>query len=314
MLNTGQARVVPTRDGASRLVGSRGRGASRRRNRRVGLAFVALPLLFYTGVVLVPLAQSFQYSFYSWDGVSQATWVGLQNYLTFFTDPVLQSTLGHVLVLIVFFSFLPIILGLLSTALITRRKLAGMAVFRFVYFLPQVLTSVVVALVFKRIYSPEGALNSLLRAVGLDALTRSWLGDFTWALPALGLIGTWVTFGFCMVLFISGVSSIPTELYEAARVDGAGPVREFFAVTLPGLRAQIAVALTLTITGALRTFDLVWVTTGGGPGTATLTPAVALYRAAFVNPQVGKAAAIGIVMAVLCLAIALAIQRVAERD
>lgn len=314
MLNTGQARVVPTRDGASRLVGSRGRGASRRRNRRVGLAFVALPLLFYTGVVLVPLAQSFQYSFYSWDGVSQATWVGLQNYLTFFTDPVLQSTLGHVLVLIVFFSFLPIVLGLLSTALITRRRLPGMAVFRFVYFLPQVLTSVVVALVFKRIYSPEGALNSLLRAVGLDALTRSWLGDFTWALPALGLIGTWVTFGFCMVLFISGVSSIPTELYEAARVDGAGPVREFFAVTLPGLRAQIAVALTLTITGALRTFDLVWVTTGGGPGTATLTPAVALYRAAFVNPQVGKAAAIGIVMAVLCLGIALAIQRLAERD
>jgi raffinose/stachyose/melibiose transport system permease protein len=117
-----------------------------------------------------------------------------------------------------------------------------------------------------------------------------------------------------MVLFISGVSSIPTELYEAARVDGAGPVREFFAVTLPGLRAQIAVALTLTVTGALRTFDLVWVTTRGGPGTATLTPAVALYRAAFENPQVGKAAAIGIVMALLCLAIALAIGRVAERD
>jgi raffinose/stachyose/melibiose transport system permease protein len=306
------ARAVPSRDGASRTL--RGNHNPRRRNRRIGLLFVALPLAFYAGVVLVPLAQSFQYSFYSWDGVSRATWVGLDNYVTFFTDPVLQSTLGHVLVLICFFSLLPIALGLLSTALITRRRLAGMAIFRFVYFLPQVLTSVVVALVFKRIYSPDGALNTLLRSVGLDALTRSWLGDFTWALPALGLIGTWVTFGFCMVLFISGVSSIPTELYEAARVDGAGPVREFFAVTLPGLRAQIAVALTLTITGALRTFDLVWVTTGGGPGTATLTPAVALYRAAFVNPQVGKAAAIGIVMAVLCLVIALTIQRFAERD
>ncbi|MBN9106875.1 MAG: sugar ABC transporter permease [Propionibacteriaceae bacterium] len=306
------ARAVPSRDGASRT--RRGNHNPRRRNRRIGLLFVALPLAFYAGVVLVPLAQSFQYSFYSWDGVSRATWVGLDNYVTFFTDPVLQSTLGHVLVLICFFSLLPIALGLLSTALITRRRLAGMAIFRFVYFLPQVLTSVVVALVFKRIYSPDGALNTLLRSVGLDALTRSWLGDFTWALPALGLIGTWVTFGFCMVLFISGVSSIPTELYEAARVDGAGPVREFFAVTLPGLRAQIAVALTLTITGALRTFDLVWVTTGGGPGTATLTPAVALYRAAFVNPQVGKAAAIGIVMAVLCLVIALTIQRFAERD
>jgi raffinose/stachyose/melibiose transport system permease protein len=312
-MNTAPARATLLRGGASPAGRKRNRGP-RRRNQRIGLAFVALPLFFYALVVLLPLAQSFQYSFYSWDGVSKATWVGLDNYLKFFTDPVLQSTLGHVLVLIFFFSILPIILGLLSTALITRRKLAGMAIFRFIYFLPQVLTSVVVALVFKRIYGPDGALNSMLRAVGLDALTRSWLGDFTWALPALGMIGTWVTFGFCMVLFISGVSSIPTELYEACRVDGAGPIREFFAVTLPGLRAQIAVALTLTITGALRTFDLVWVTTGGGPGTATLTPAVALYRAAFVNPQVGKAAAIGIVMALLCLLIAMAISRFAERD
>lgn len=286
----------------------------RARNRWLGLGFVAIPFLCYALVVLVPLGQSIQYSFYSWDGVSAATWVGVENYVDFFTDPELQSTLGHVAVLIVFFSFIPIALGLLSAALITRRPLPGMAAFRFVYFLPQVLTSVVVALVFKRIYGPDGALNNLLRSVGLDALTRSWLGDFTWALPSLGLIGTWVSFGFCMVLFISGISSIPVELYEAARIDGAGPVREFFAVTLPGVRAQIAVALTLTITGALRTFDLVWVTTKGGPGTATLTPAVALYRAAFVNPQVGRAAAIGIVMALLCLAIALIITRVAERE
>lgn len=308
---------------AAALASTRGPGATppthrvrsgrHARTRWVGLAFVALPLAFYAAVVLFPLARAFQYSFYDWDGVSQAAWVGLGNYVDFVTDPVLRSTLGHVLVLMVFFSLLPIALGLLSAALVTRGHQPGMAVYRFIYFLPQVLTSVVVALVFKRIYAPEGALNTLLRAVGLGTLTRSWLGDFTWALPALGLIGTWVTFGFCMVLFISGASSIPVELYEAAKVDGAGPVREFFTVTLPGLRGQVAVALTLTITSALRTFDLVWVTTGGGPGTATLTPAVALYRAAFQNPQVGLAAAIGIVMAVLCLVIAIVIDRVAER-
>ena len=286
----------------------------RARTRWVGLGFVALPLLFYAGVVLVPLARAFQFSFYDWDGVSAARWVGLGNYVDFVTDPVLRSTLTHVLVLIVFFSLLPIALGLLASALITRGHQPGMAVYRFVYFLPQVLTSVVVALVFKWIYGPEGTLNTLLRAVGLDGLTRSWLGDFTWALPSLGLIGTWVTFGFCMVLFVSGASSISTELYEAAKVDGAGPVREFFTVTLPGLRGYVAVALTLTITSALRTFDLVWVTTHGGPGTATLTPAVALYRAAFQNPRVGAAAAIGIVMAVLCLLIALAIGRISEKD
>jgi raffinose/stachyose/melibiose transport system permease protein len=290
------------------------RRSSRRRTRWIGLAFAALPLGLYALVVLVPLGQSIQYSFYEWDGVSTSSWVGFQNYVTFLTDPILRSTFGHVLVLIAFFALLPIALGLLSAALLTRAKQPGMAVYRWIFFLPQVMTSVVIALVFKRIYAPDGPLNQALRAVGLDSLARTWLGDFTWALPALGLIGTWVTFGFCMVLFISGTSAVSPELYEAARIDGAGPVREFFAVTLPGLRGQLAVALTLTITAALRTFDLVWVTTHGGPGTSTLTPAVALYKAAFENPQVGLAAAIGVVMAALCLVIAVVITRVSERD
>ncbi len=298
---------------AGRTAGPRRRSA-RRRARWTGLAFAAPGLLIYGYVVLVPLVQSVQYSFFRWDGVSDAVWVGFDNYVSFFTDPELRSTLGHVLVLVVFFSLLPIVLGLMSAALLTRTRLPGMALFRWIYFLPQVMTTIVIALVFKRIYAPEGPLNEALRAVGLDALARSWLGDFTWALPALGLIGTWGGFGFCMVLFISGASSISPELYEAAKVDGAGPLREFFTVTLPGLRGQLAVALTLTITGALRTFDLVWVTTRGGPGTSTLTPAVALYRAAFQNPQVGLAAAIGVVMALLCLVIALTITRMAERD
>ena len=290
------------------------RRSARRRTRWIGLAFAALPLALYAIVVLVPLGQSIQYSFYKWDGVSASTWVGFQNYVDFLTDPVLRSTFGHVLVLIGFFAVLPIVLGLLSAALLTRAKQPGMAVYRWIFFLPQVMTTVVIALVFKRIYAADGPLNTALRAVGLGSLARTWLGDFTWSLPALGLVGTWVTFGFCMVLFISGTSAISPELYEAARIDGAGAVREFFTVTLPGLRGQMAVALTLTITAALRTFDLVWITTHGGPGTSTLTPAVALYKAAFENPQVGLAAAIGVVMAALCLIIAVVITRVSERD
>ncbi|GGD68430.1 carbohydrate ABC transporter permease [Microbacterium murale] len=287
---------------------------ARRRSRRAGLLFALPGLALYAGVVLWPMVQSIQYSFYKWDGVSASVWVGFQNYINFFTDPVLRSTLGNVLVLLMFFAVLPIALGLFSAALITRSRQPGMAVYRWIFFLPQVLTSVVTALLFKRMYAPEGPINEALRAVGLDVLAKNWLGDFTWALPAVGVIGTWVTFGFCMVLFISGASSISTDLYEAARMDGAGPIREFVSVTLPGLRGQIAVALTLTITAALRAFDLIWITTRGGPGTSTQTPAVALYKAAFVNPNVGQAAAIGVVMAVLCLAIALIITRVSERE
>ena len=107
-------------------------------------------------------------------------------------------------------------------------------------------------------------------------------------------------------------SSVPTELLEAARIDGAGPIREFFSITLPSLKGQVAVALTLTVTGALRAFDLVWVTTQGGPGSSTTTPALLLYRKAFLNPDVGMAAAIGIILAIVCLVVAVVITRLSE--
>ena len=290
------------------------RGPRRGRRRWIGWLYVLPALLLYTFVVLVPALQSVNYSFYRWDGVTQAVFVGATNYTAFFTDPELVASIAHIGVLVIFYAVLPIILGLLSAALLARFRRPGFAVFRWVIFLPQVLTSVVVAVLWKQLYGPEGPINNALEAVGLGALTRDWLGDFTLALPALGVVGTWTTLGLCMVLFVSGSASISTTLYDAARVDGAGMVREFFAVTLPGLRPQLAVALTLTITAALRTFDLVWLTTRGGPGISTITPSFLLYTKAFSVGDVGAAAAIGVVLAVTCLAIALLIVKLVERD
>ena len=290
------------------------RGPRRGRRRWIGWLFVLPALLLYTFVVLVPALQSLNYSFYRWDGVTQAVFVGATNYTAFFTDPELVASIAHIGVLVIFYAVLPIILGLLSAALLARFRRPGFAVFRWVIFLPQVLTSVVVAVLWKQLYGPDGPINKALEAVGLGALTRDWLGDFTLALPALGVVGTWTTLGLCMVLFVSGSASISTTLYDAARVDGAGMVREFFAVTLPGLRPQLAVALTLTITAALRTFDLVWLTTRGGPGISTITPSFLLYTKAFSVGDVGAAAAIGVVLAVTCLAIALLIVKLVERD
>jgi raffinose/stachyose/melibiose transport system permease protein len=280
----------------------------------VGWLYVLPALLLYAFVVLLPSVQSINYSLYRWDGVSTAVFVGLDNYLAFFDDPLLAEAIGHIGVLVIFYAVLPITLGLLSAALLARFRRPGFAVFRWVIFLPQVLTSVVVAVLWKQLYGPEGPINTALQAIGLGVLARDWLGDFALALPALGLVGTWTTFGLCMVLFVSGSASISTSLYDAARVDGAGLVREFFAVTLPGLRPQIAVALTLTVTGALRTFDLVWLTTRGGPGTSTITPSFLLYTKAFAVGDVGAAAAIGVVMAVTCLLVALVIVRLVERE
>ena len=294
--------------------GSTPQAPRRRRRRWIGWLYVLPALALYGFVVLVPTLQSVNYSLYRWDGVTAPVFIGLQNYAAFFTDDELLASIAHVGVLVIFYAVLPIMLGLMSAALLARHRRPGFAVFRWVIFLPQVLTSVVVAVLWKQLYGPDGPINQALEAVGLGALTRDWLGDFALALPALGLVGTWTTFGLCMVLFVSGSAAISSSLYDAARVDGAGVVREFFAVTLPGLRPQIAVALTLTVTGALRTFDLVWLTARGGPGIATITPSFLLYTKAFSVGDVGAAAAIGVVLAATCLVISLVIVRMLEPE
>jgi ABC-type sugar transport system permease subunit len=117
-----------------------------------------------------------------------------------------------------------------------------------------------------------------------------------------------------MVLCISGMQAIPTELYDAARVDGAGAIREFFTVTLPGLRGTLSVVLTLTVLGAIRVFDIVWLTTRGGPGISTITPTIVLYQRAFANPDIGAAAAIGVVLAVVSLIVTLVIVRLSDSE
>jgi raffinose/stachyose/melibiose transport system permease protein len=152
-------------------------------------------------------------------------------------------------------------------------------------------------------YDIDGPVNGLLRLVGLDGAARSWLGEFSTALPSVGLVGTWVMYGLCMVLFLAGAQRIPAELYEAARIDGAGPLREFLTVTLPGLRRETAFALVLTVTQALRNFDIVWNTTSGGPGTTTTVPSVYIVRAAFTTRDYGTAAAISVLLTVLILAV-----------
>jgi raffinose/stachyose/melibiose transport system permease protein len=282
--------------------------------RRIGYLYLAPGLAVFAAFVLAPLGHSFWLSLFEWDGITAGTWVGLDNYGDVVTDPALRRAFWHALVLIVFYALLPVAIGLLLAGLLARARVRGLTFFRTVLFLPQVIALVVVAVMWRMIYDPQnGALNELLRAVGLGSLAQSWLGDFDVALPAVGLIGTWVWFGVAMVLLTAGVQKIPPSLYDAARVDGAGMVREFLAVTLPALRGEIAVALTLTTIGALRNFDLVYITTKGGPGEATSVPAFQVYSRAFESGQVGSAAAVGLCLTAIIFAITFGINRSAER-
>lgn len=263
----------------------------------------------------VPLAQTVQYSFYDWDGLSPATWAGLGNYLAVLSDEDLRGDFVHALVLMVFYAGIPIVIALGLTALISRaHSLPGMSVFRTLLFLPQVIASVVVATIWVSIYSTDGLINRTLEVIGLGELARVWLGDYTLAPPAVGFVGTWLNIGLCLVLFLSGVGSIEPTVFEAARLDGAGLIQEFLHITLPAPRGQIAVALTLTVISALKTFDLVYITTKGGPGSSTTVPAFEAYNRAFNTGQVGSAAAVAVCLTVVILVVTVLIGRIQPQE
>jgi raffinose/stachyose/melibiose transport system permease protein len=282
--------------------------------RRVAYLYLAPALLFYLVFAFGPLIYTTWLSFFKWDGITVGTWVGLDNYNQVLSDPAIRSSFVHSLVLIVFYALLPCALGLFIASIMVHSRVRGVGFFRAVLFLPQTIATVVVAIAWVWIYGQNGPINEGLRAIGLGGLARSWLGDFNLALPAVGLVGTWVMFGLCMVLFIAGIQKIPTSLYEAARVDGAGRWREFLAVTLPSLRGELAVALTLTTIFALRTFDLVYVATSGGPGSSTTVPSWLVYQNAFAVGRVGLAAAVAVVLTIIIFAVAFLITRIVDRD
>ena len=281
--------------------------------RRIGYLYILPAYVVFTLFLLVPLVRAGVLSLYEWNGLTLGRWVGLDNYRAVVADQGLRSAFGHAMVLVVFYAVIPVCVALALVATMTRARVRGLGFYRTVLFLPQVVAMVVVAVTWRQIYAPDGPLNQLLRAVGLDGLTRAWLGDFTLALPAVGFIGTWVQMGLCIVLFLAGVSKIPRELYEAVRIDGGGAVREFFTVVVPGLRNEISVALTLTVIAALRNFDLIYVTTRGGPGTSTSVPSFEVYRRAFELGRVGSAAAVAITLTAIIFVLSFAITRVAER-
>jgi len=281
--------------------------------RRIAYLLVLPGFLVYAAFALYPLLKAVYLSLWHWDGLTLATWAGLANYSEVLGDARLRGAFVHTLVLMVFFALVPLVIGLALAAVLHRARVRGLPFFRTVVFLPQVVAMVVVAVAWRRIYAPDGSLNSLLSAVGLESWTRGWLGDYTFALPAVGVIGTWFETGLVTVLLLAGMARIPRDLFEAARLDGAGPVREFRHVTLPSIRGEIAVALTLTVIAGLKTFDLIYMTTSGGPGHSTTVPSYEVYRQAFELGQVGLASTVGVVLTVIIFAISFVITRLGDR-
>lgn len=295
----------------------RGASITRRRALRRGRAKALLYILpaaaIYGAFAIWPALSTVNMSFLEWDGILPARFVGIDNYVAMFKDPLLYGSIVHALILIVFFSFIPVAIGLAMTALLMGKVRRGMTFFRVVFFLPQVLPLVAVGITWRWMYAEDGLVNQFLRAIGLDVVARAWLGDYYLALIAIGFIGTWCVSGLCMVLFLAGAQKIDTSLYEAAALDGAGFFRQFFSVTLPSLRGEITIAGVITTIAGLASFDLVYVTTNGGPVNQTTVPGLLVYRLAFQENQIGAACALAVALTVLIIVVISAI-RLALRE
>jgi raffinose/stachyose/melibiose transport system permease protein len=288
-------------------------GRTVRRETMIGWLFVLPALLMYAVFVLLPFFLSIQYSFYRWNGIGPMTWVGLKNYRTVLEVPNLLQTISNGFRLVVYFSFIPVTLGLVVASVMQRVATGRLgSVARTVLFLPQVIPLVAAGIIWGWLLALPGLINQILKVVGLGAITRAWLGDFDWALPAVGFIGIWVLLGFCTVLLWTGMTRLDPALFESARIDGAGWFTEFIRITVPLVRHEIGVCLTVTVIAALAAFDIVYVSTAGGPGNSTAVPGIQIYILAFTQQRIGLASALAVILMGLVLVVILPIQRLSR--
>ncbi len=285
-------------------------------NRLLTVGLFLLPALaLYALFVMLPVVQAARYSLFDWNGLEPLTdFIGLDNYVKAFKDKAFTTAISNNLLVIVLSLVIqiPFSLGL---AVLLNRRFPGRAVFRLIFFLPYVLSEAIAGIVFSLMLRPDALVDSGLTAIGLGGLIQDWLGDTNLVMITLFVIISWKYFGFHMILLLAGLQGIPHEIEEAARIDGADSARVFRHVTLPLLGPTLRVSIFLSMIGALQLFDMVWVTTAGGPLNATNTMAIAMFKAGFIKSQMGYGSALAVVLFLLGLLVALAYQRfVLRRD
>jgi raffinose/stachyose/melibiose transport system permease protein len=291
-------------------------GIARRPNRwRSAVLFLLPALALYGVLVLLPIVQAAYYSLFRWNGLKPLTdFVGLANYEKALSDPVFIGAVSHNLLIIILSLTLqiPFALGL---ALMLNRRFRGRAILRLIFFAPYVISGVITAIVFQLILLPDGLADRALEGAGLGAFVQGWLADPSIVMLTMFFIITWKYFGFHMILLLAGLQGIPRELEEAAAIDGASRWQVTRRITLPLLGPTLRVSVFLSMIGALQVFDIIWVTTRGGPVNASNTMATYMIDWGFRRTQLGYGSAAAVILFLMALVVALVYQRyVLRRD
>jgi raffinose/stachyose/melibiose transport system permease protein len=284
-------------------------GSSRRALQPGPSGWLAAPALFLL-FAIIPLIGVLFLSFTSWDGLGEIKLDGLSSWTTVLTDPVTGNAL-LVTAKIMFFSFIvqapiSLLLGVFTAG--GQKYRAALAV---LYFVPLLLSSAAVAIAYKALLDPNFGLGA---GLGIPALSQDWLGNSDLVLFVVVFVIAWQFVPFHTLIYQGGVRQIPTSLYEAAQIDGAGRVQQFFNITLPQLKYTIITSSTLMVVGSLAYFDLVFVLTGGGPGYATRLLPLHMYLTGFKANDMGAASALGVILVVIGLALALVLQRLGGKN
>jgi raffinose/stachyose/melibiose transport system permease protein len=263
----------------------------------------------YAVFFAVPFAATFYYSFFEWNGMGTPTFVGLGNYLRLAQDDLFRVGIGRVMA----WAMLAIVLKVgtaLALAAMLRRRIRGSSFYSSAFFMPVVISAAAISLMFTLLYDLDtGLVNAILRGVGLGRLARPWLGDENTAFWAVVLVQIFHTIGYFFIILLAGLQDISEEIYEAARIDGAGAWVTFRRISVPLLWPIVQICIVLAITGALKSFDYVFVMTQGGPGTATQVPATYMYERIFVGLKYGYGTAIAFTIFLFSVGVTLLFRR-----
>ena len=288
----------------SQPLSSPAKGLARRISKLAPYLWVLPALTVYGIFKLYPLVSGLQMSLLRWDGIEEPRYIGLRNFEKILSDPMTGTVLMNNVHYAVGTVVGKIVLSLLL-AILLHQALKGRTFYRTSLFMPVVMSFVVVGVLWSWLFNPQfGLINSFLRGLGLDFLVQDWLGDAAVALNSLILVDIWKWYGFHMVIFLAGLQSIPDELYEAARIDGASVWQQFRHVTLPMLQPVMIVNVTISVMGAFNVFDIPFIMTAGGPANATNVMALHIYIRGFKFYRFGFSAALSYVLLVIVTLVA----------
>ncbi|WP_375338914.1 carbohydrate ABC transporter permease [Geobacillus thermodenitrificans] len=261
----------------------------------MGIWLGILPaLLIYTVFAILPILQSFYYSLMKWNGISEMTFVGLANFVELLKDSDFWNSVKNNILVVLASVFGQVPIALLI-AILLNRKLKGSRLFRTIGFLPVVLSTVVISITWNLVYNSKyGLINEFLRSIGLDFLTQNWLGDSDLALYSVLVVIVWQFVGLYLIIFLAALQNIPNEVLESAKIDGASEWVTTWKITIPMIWDTILVAIVLCISGSLKTFDLIYVMTNGGPAHSTEVMAIYMFNETFKNFNYGYGSAVSV--------------------